>query len=86
MPLPFMKNILLILVLLAFSGCTRAYVMKLNNGRQVVTASKPKLKGANYYYKDAKGQEISIPQSRVTEVLPASMASEEQSRFKSSGH
>ena len=80
-----MKGILLLLVLVTLSGCTRSYVLRLNNGRQIVTSSKPKLKGANYYYKDAKGQVLTVPQARVTEVMPASMAREEKPRFKSSG-
>jgi hypothetical protein len=53
-----MKNLTLLLLLagaLAWSGCARHYVMKLNNGTQIVTASKPKRKGAAYYFKDAKG-------------------------------
>jgi len=58
--------------------------MKLNNGRQIVTASKPRLKGANYYYKDARGQVNSVPVGRVIEVLPASMAEEEKPRFRPS--
>ena len=45
---------------------------RLNNGTKLTTVGKPKLKGAEYHYKDAKGQDNIIPQSHVTEVLPAS--------------
>ena len=58
-------------------GCAHTYVMKLSNGTQIETASKPKLKGATYYFKDATGKVNTIPQGRVTEVEPAKMAAEE---------
>ena len=60
------------------NGCAHQYVMKLNNGVRVTTASKPQLKGANYYFKDASGQINVVPQSRVIEIEPASMAEEEE--------
>lgn len=66
---------------LAVSGCARNYVIKLSTGRQVTTASKPRLKGATYYFKDAQGKEQSIPAGRVAEIMPASMAQEEKPRF-----
>ncbi len=56
------------------SGCAHQYVMKLSNGMQITSASRPQLKGANYHYKDAKGQDHVIPQSRVQEIEPASQA------------
>ena len=58
-------------------GCAHQYVMKLSNGRQVTTNSKPRLKGAYYYYKYAQGREIPVPQSRVMQIEPASVAVEE---------
>jgi hypothetical protein len=63
-------------------GCASQYVMKLSNGTQIITANKPKLKGATYYYKDATGKVNTLPQSRVVEVEPASMASEEEAATK----
>jgi len=69
------------LVLLSLCGCASHYVIKLNNGSTVTTASKPKLKGSTYYYKDAKGDMVSLPQSRVREIEPASMAAEENKQF-----
>jgi hypothetical protein len=44
---------------------------------KITTAHKPQLKGATYYFKDATGKVNTIPQSRVLEIEPASMASEE---------
>ena len=74
-----MKNLswILYLGLLLVCGCTHQYVMKLGNGTRVTTASKPQLKGSNYYFKDATGQINAVPQSRVLEIEPASMAAEE---------
>jgi len=76
----------LLLVLLGgvflLSGCARHYVMKMSNGVSIITASKPRLKGARYYYKDASGRETWVAQSRVLEIEPASMAKEEQPVFK----
>jgi len=71
-------------LLLAGSGCARHYVMKMSNGMQVTTASKPKLKGQTYYFKDATGQVNKVSQSRVLEIMPASMAKEQKERFKPS--
>src|SRR3974390_2714294 len=60
-----MKNLswILYLGLLLVCGCTHQYVMKLGNGTRVTTASKPQLKGSNYYFKDATGQINAIPQT-----------------------
>jgi hypothetical protein len=58
--------------------------MKLNNGSQIVTNGKPKLKGGYYYFKDAKGRDVTVPQGRVRELATASIAKEEekQNQFK----
>jgi hypothetical protein len=74
-----MKRLILPLTLslLALSGCAHHYVMKLSNGTQITTPSKPRLKGSSYHYKDASGRDNVIPQSRVMEIEPASMAQEE---------
>jgi hypothetical protein len=75
-----MRKLVLPLVLSVFAlcGCAHQYVMKLTNGVEISTPSKPKLKGANYYYKDAKGNEHPIAQSRVAAIMPASFAAEEK--------
>jgi hypothetical protein len=75
-----MKKSLLPLLFTIFvlCGCAHRYVLKLNNGMQVTTNSKPRLKGANYYYKDAQGHEIPVPQSRVMQIEPVSMAAEDK--------
>ena len=76
--------LLLLLGLLACGGCANQYVMKLSNGREITTASKPKLKGNSYHFKDAKGNDNVVPQGRVLQIEPASVAHEEQKAFKPS--
>jgi hypothetical protein len=68
----------LALCLLGLCGCASEYVMKLNNGRTITTASKPKLKGGSYVFKDAAGHDNYVPRGRVLEIEPASMATEEK--------
>jgi len=67
----------LLIGLLALSGCAHHYVVKLTNGAQITTASKPKLKEGIYYYNDAKGEEHALSATRVREIAPASVAQRE---------
>ena len=67
----------LLIGLIALTGCAHRYVMKLNNGMEITTASKPKLKEGVYQFKDAKGEEHFVPLTRVRELAPASMAERE---------
>ena len=78
---------LLLLSLLVLSGCANQYVLTLNNGTKLAAASKPKLKQGKYYYKDAQGREIFVPEGRVRQIEPASFAAEEQkqNQFKPTG-
>jgi hypothetical protein len=75
-----MKKLVLVVGfgLLVVCGCKSQYVMKLNNGMTLTTASKPKLKGGTYIYKDALGRTNYVAQSHVVEIEPASMAAEEK--------
>ncbi len=68
--------------LLVVSGCSHQYVMTLTNGTRMSAASKPRLQGGNYYYKDAAGRTASIPAGRVREISAASLAADENSKFK----
>jgi len=74
--------ILLMFSVLALSGCSRHYVMTLNNGTKVVAASKPQLKEGTYYFKDATGGEQTIPQGRVREISPGTHSKTEANPFK----
>ena len=66
---------------LLLCGCARHWVMKLNNGIQITTVGKPKLKGNSYYYKDATGKVREVSQGRVAEIEPQSMAKREKGQF-----
>jgi hypothetical protein len=55
--------------------------MTLTNGTKLSVPGKPKLKGSYFHFKDAKGQDQVIPQSRVLRIEPESMAKEED-QFK----
>ena len=80
---PTVKRLFPALVLLAvlLTGCARNYVITMNNGARVTAKSKPKLQGAYYVFKDAKGEPTQISAGRVREIAPASMAREEGSQF-----
>jgi len=71
------RTFCLIILTMVLCGCASQYVMKLSNGMEVTTNGKPHLKGANYYYKDAQGRDVAVPQSRVVQIEPASMANQE---------
>ena len=68
---------ILFLGLIGLTGCAHHYVMRLTDGAQITTATKPKLKEGVYYFKDAKGEDHFVPVARVREVAPASMAGSE---------
>ena len=49
-------------------GCAHRYLMKLSNGDQIISVSKPRLEGTSYHFRDDLGQECVIPRSRVVNV------------------
>jgi len=67
----------LLIGLITLTGCAHHYVMKLTNGAQITTASKPKLKEGIYYFNDAKGEGHAVAAARVREIAPASVAQQE---------
>ena len=66
-----------LIALIALTGCAHHYVMRLTNGGEITTASKPKLKEGIYYFKDAKGEEQAVAAARVREIAPGSVAARE---------
>ncbi len=70
-----------LLSLVLLSGCARYYVIKMTNGTKITTIGKPKLKGAHYEFTDYSRKKRQIPEGRVSEIEPASMAKREESVF-----
>src|SRR4051812_340437 len=68
----------LLVSVVVLCGCAHDYLMKLSNGDQLVAASKPKVRGANYHFRDDAGMEHVIPRSRVVKITPGSMLNEQQ--------
>jgi len=77
----------LLIGLIALTGCAHHYVMRLNNGGEITTATKPQLKDGAYRFQDAKGKEQIVPAFAVREVAPAAVAERENTaprmKFKS---
>jgi len=71
-PVKFVFSVLLFGLLL-LCGCSHRYVITLNDGTQIGTTSKPKANGGAYYFKDAMGNDRSLPTGRISEIAPASM-------------
>ena len=74
-------SLILLLSLTVLCGCAHTYVLTLDNGKRITTASKPKLQNGTYVFKDALGRPMSIAATRVREVAPASMVKEEKGMF-----
>jgi hypothetical protein len=67
-----------LLSLLALCGCAHQYVMKLNNGDQIIAATKPKLQGTSYHFTDNEGGRHVIAQSRVVRIRAVSVEQAER--------
>jgi hypothetical protein len=72
------KLALTLLVSLALlCGCAHQYLMKLSNGDQIISISKPKLKETSYHFTDGQGVELVVPQSRVVKIETISVVKQE---------
>ena len=78
-----MKSAVLVLSagLAALCGCAHNYVIKMDNGKQITTANKPKLQHGQYVFKDGAGRLQYVSQGRVREIAPASMAGDDKPKF-----
>jgi hypothetical protein len=72
-----MPAIALLVGVTLLTGCAHSYVLRLTNGSEITTASKPHFKDGTYYFKDAKGEEQWIMAASVSEIAPASVAKAE---------
>jgi hypothetical protein len=57
-------------------GCAHQYLMKLKDGDQIISYSKPKLQGTNYQFSNGSGAKHLIPKSRVVKVRAVSVVNE----------
>ena len=71
-------------MLLLGAGCATHYTMTLDNGAQIATKGKPKLKNGVYYFKDIQGKDSTISMGRVTEIAPSSMVKQQKAPFSPS--
>lgn len=67
----------LLVALIGLCGCAHQYLMKLSNGDQILSSSKPKLQGANYYYTDDTGAKYVIAKNRVVKIRAVSVVKAE---------
>jgi hypothetical protein len=68
----------LLVSLAALCGCTHQYLMKLSNGDQTISLSKPKLQGTNYHFMNGDGVGYVIPQNRVVKIETISVVKEQE--------
>src|SRR5271168_3481830 len=75
-------NLKLTFVLLAglagLCGCAHEYLMKLSDGDQIISYSKPELQGSGYHFRDSAGIEYVMPKDRVVKIQAVSVVKEEQ--------
>jgi hypothetical protein len=62
--------------LLVLAGCTRQYLLKTSNGAQIISSTKPRLQGTQYYFKDQDGVDHVIPKSRVVKIKAVTVVDE----------
>jgi hypothetical protein len=71
------KLALTLLVSLALlCGCAHEYLIKISNGDQVISLSKPKLQESRYHFTGETGEQYVIPQSRVVKIETISVVKE----------
>jgi hypothetical protein len=64
--------------LVGLCGCAHQYLLKLSDGDQILSLSKPTPQGTNYYFTDSTGAACVIEQSRVVKIRAVSVVKEEQ--------
>jgi hypothetical protein len=70
--------LLLVFSLLGLCGCAHQYLMKLDNGDQIISLTKPKRQGTTYHFTDRAGAQHVIPESRVLKIRAVSVVNEEE--------
>ena len=70
----------LLVSLAVLCGCAHQYLIKIDNGDQIISASKPRLQGTHYHFTDDTGMECVMPQSRVVKIKTLSAVKEEKEK------
>ena len=68
----------LLVGLVGLCGCAHQYLMKLSDGDQIISASKPRLQGTSYHFTDGAGARYVIPQSRVVKIRAVTVVNQRQ--------
>jgi len=68
----------LLVGLVGLCGCAHQYLMKLSDGDEIISFSKPKRQGASYHFTDSAGVKHVIPTSRVVKIRGVAVAKEEE--------
>jgi hypothetical protein len=68
----------LLVSLAVLCGCAHQYLLRISDGDQIISLSRPKLQGTNYYFTGGDGVEHVIPQSRVVKIKSVSVVKEEE--------
>jgi hypothetical protein len=68
----------LMVSLVVLCGCAHHYLMKLSDGDQTISVSKPKLQGTNYHFTGSDGVGYVIPRSRVVKIKTISAVEQEK--------
>jgi len=63
-------------VLVILCGCRHQYLMKLSNGDQIISSTRPKVQGTNYLFTDDNRVHYVIPRSRVAKIRPVTVEKE----------
>jgi hypothetical protein len=70
--------VMLLVECIGLCGCQHQYIISLRNGEQILSPTKPKLEGTNYYYSAGGPTQYAIPQSHVVNIRAASLKKVEE--------
>jgi hypothetical protein len=60
------------------SGCVHEYILKLKDGDQILSLSKPKLEKTGYRFTDRGGEEHVIPRNRVVKIQAVPVVTDQE--------
>ena len=68
----------LLVAWIGLCGCQHQYIIRLRNGEQILSTTKPTLEGTNYYYSAGGATKYAIPQGHVVNIRAASLKKVEE--------